>query len=513
MKKVLTLLFMMSTMSMIFAQMHDGRFNDFTELDTISISGTAIVLETNLEHSIYYLDSDDDGVADYHLNFGPIWYSPDSSAEVRPGNGDNITIIGGLRDSSRLGEQTVVVYNINGEFWRDPFYSNWNNLGHYDHKMRNHHSGRSSYGFGFNHDSTVTVSLSGVALIDSTYYMNHYFLDVDNDGTPDYSLNFGPFWYQPESETVRPKNGATISIIGGQIETSLDVPTIIVYEIDGLLWRDSSSIGTHFGGGWLSGDMDSSRTFHSPFDRGDNMTVHSGWNNGGGHGHMGGGSRYQDSLFCQIFEIVPENVPNRNEMNVFASYEINMIQIDGSNLMMSSHMMGEHLSFANNVDYKFHYSDSQIEMYDGDEQEIIAQYWNDVSASWVTIDASIDTENNTVAFSSTDVNNIIVLTTTTSVTSKEDEITKSPSDFSLSQNYPNPFNPSTDIAFTLNNNAQVTLSIYNIVGEKVATLINEYKSAGAYTVNFNASQLSSGVYFYELKTDAIRLVKKMSLLK
>jgi len=87
------------------------------------------------------------------------------------------------------------------------------------------------------------------------------------------------------------------------------------------------------------------------------------------------------------------------------------------------------------------------------------------------------------------------------------------STFSLSQNYPNPFNPSTKIFFTLKNNSNVTLSIYNIVGEKVAVVVNEYKNAGSFTVNYNASQLSSGVYFYELKADANRLVKKMILMK
>ncbi len=262
----------------------------------------------------------------------------------------------------------------------------------------------------------------------------------------------------------------------------------------------------------LNGNMDSAQTIHSPFDNGDNIKVHSGWNNGGSHGHMGGGNRLPDSLFCQLFEVAPENILDRDGMNVFASYEINIFQEDGDNWMMDDNWRSEHMTFANDVEYNFHYSDLQLDMYKGDENSIVVKYWDDASTSWATIDATVDLINNTVSFSSPDVSNLVILSAS-KVTAVEDEVTALPTEFTLSQNYPNPFNPSTKIAFTLSSNSQVSLTIYNIVGEKVATLVNEYKSAGAYTVNFNATQLSSGVYFYELKADATRLVKKMSLLK
>ncbi len=241
------------------------------------------------------------------------------------------------------------------------------------------------------------------------------------------------------------------------------------------------------------------------------MTVHSGWNNRDGHGGMGG-NHLPDSLFCQMFETIPEDVPNSNGMNIFASYEVNMFSSDGRNLMTDDRMMNQYFRFTNSIDYSFHYSDLQLEEYNVDESSIKVKYWDDVSENWVTVDATVDVESNIVNFSSSDVSNMIVLSAS-KITAVGDEATTLPIEFSLSQNYPNPFNPSTKIAYTLGNNAQVTLTIYNIVGEKVATLVNEYKNAGTYTVNFNASTLSSGVYFYEIKADAIRLVKKMSLLK
>jgi hypothetical protein len=88
-----------------------------------------------------------------------------------------------------------------------------------------------------------------------------------------------------------------------------------------------------------------------------------------------------------------------------------------------------------------------------------------------------------------------------------------PDDFNLSQNYPNPFNPTTTIAFSLPIANLVTLKVYNILGQEVATLVNEEMKAGSSTVNFNGSHLASGVYFYKLAAGSFTSVKKLSLLK
>ena len=87
------------------------------------------------------------------------------------------------------------------------------------------------------------------------------------------------------------------------------------------------------------------------------------------------------------------------------------------------------------------------------------------------------------------------------------------SSFVLSQNYPNPFNPTTNIGFRVANFGLVTLKIYDVLGKEVATLVNEYKSAGEYKVEFDASVLPSGVYFYQLKAGSFVETKKMVLLR
>ena len=86
-------------------------------------------------------------------------------------------------------------------------------------------------------------------------------------------------------------------------------------------------------------------------------------------------------------------------------------------------------------------------------------------------------------------------------------------DFKLEQNYPNPFNPETKISFSIPVESKVRLEIFNVLGKKVATLINGVKSAGNYTIIFNASNLSSGIYLSRLVTPNLTISKKMSLLK
>lgn len=96
---------------------------------------------------------------------------------------------------------------------------------------------------------------------------------------------------------------------------------------------------------------------------------------------------------------------------------------------------------------------------------------------------------------------------------EENSISGIPVDFNLSQNYPNPFNPTTNIRFDIPNSGNVTLKVYNELGKEVNTLVNSYKNAGSYEINFDASSLSSGVYFYKLDVDGFTSTKKMLLVK
>jgi len=88
-----------------------------------------------------------------------------------------------------------------------------------------------------------------------------------------------------------------------------------------------------------------------------------------------------------------------------------------------------------------------------------------------------------------------------------------PSDFILEQNYPNPFNPSTKIRYSIPEYSFVTLKVFNLLGEEIETLVNGEQNAGVYEATFDASNLSSGIYFYTLSTDNFTSTNKMLLLK
>jgi len=100
-----------------------------------------------------------------------------------------------------------------------------------------------------------------------------------------------------------------------------------------------------------------------------------------------------------------------------------------------------------------------------------------------------------------------------SSTSTKDDGRGTMDEFALAQNYPNPFNPSTQIRFTLDAGRQTTLKVYDVLGREVATLVNGTMAAGAHSVTFDASNLTSGVYMYKLEAGGMTMTKRMTLVK
>jgi hypothetical protein len=99
------------------------------------------------------------------------------------------------------------------------------------------------------------------------------------------------------------------------------------------------------------------------------------------------------------------------------------------------------------------------------------------------------------------------------ITGVKDKPVNTVEGFRLFQNYPNPFNPITSIQYAVGSRQFVTLKIYDVLGNEIATLVNEEKSAGHYTVEFDGSKLSSGIYFYQMKAGSFTATKKLILLK
>ena len=110
-------------------------------------------------------------------------------------------------------------------------------------------------------------------------------------------------------------------------------------------------------------------------------------------------------------------------------------------------------------------------------------------------------------------NNTINIYNLTSVGVEGNNLLSSPEEFSLSQNYPNPFNPSTTISWQSPVGSYQTLKVFDVLGNEVATLVNEYKTAGSYSVTFDAGNLSSGIYYYTISAGDFHQTKKLVLLK
>jgi hypothetical protein len=100
-----------------------------------------------------------------------------------------------------------------------------------------------------------------------------------------------------------------------------------------------------------------------------------------------------------------------------------------------------------------------------------------------------------------------------SLTDVDENLTSVPASYQLLQNYPNPFNPETNIRYSVPKGTKVTLKVYDVLGNEVATLVNEFKNAGEYNMRWQPSNVSSGVYFYELRTDEFVKTNKMILLR
>lgn len=112
---------------------------------------------------------------------------------------------------------------------------------------------------------------------------------------------------------------------------------------------------------------------------------------------------------------------------------------------------------------------------------------------------------------STGFTNTLIAIRDTGLVSVENEET--PTEFGLEQNYPNPFNPSTTISYTIPSDDFVSLKIYDVLGEEITILVNENQAAGRYNVEFNATVLPSGVYFYKIQTGVFSSTKKLILSK
>lgn len=469
-------------------------------LRMITVTGKVEVDSSHFQ-TLYYLDTNNDGKADYHLAFGPPWYQPASGAK-RPKNGDVVTVVGAVMNPQMMiMPPALVVFEINGLKWRDPIEvggHGWNGHDMWD-----------------DHGDTLTVR--GVVLIDTTYFYEHYFLDTNNDGKPDYQLGFGPPWYTPASGAKRPNAGDAVTIFGRVHDDGMmGYDMLVVYKINGLEWRPLTGPAP-WGGMWMRRDHRDSLRVYCVNDSASWMHFPSGHMGMGGMG-MG---MWPDSVFMQLWRIHPDSLPGLHHDGHFAGFYVNVNDPQGNSMMGRQMGWGRgHMRFEKAQRFRFQYRDEDWRNLGLSENGLTVRVWNSDMQQWQNVSGvTINTSTNTVTFISADLNSYYALNAPKVVTNVDDFASGAvPEKFALEQNYPNPFNPSTTIRFALPQESLVKLEIFNVLGQKVATLVNAVRPAGEHTLQWNGVDDSgklatSSVYLMRLQAGNEVMLRRMTLMK
>ncbi len=204
--------------------------------EEVTLSGWAIVVDNpDPCRDAYFIDEENDGVADYRLGFGPPDYEPPSGAEL-PLNGDEIDIVGGELFRGHPGDvPMVIVFEINGLVWFVP-----DSLG----GQHNSHGGQWHQDHnGCNYAGPTSIEAEGYVVVDENANgHNQYGLDIDADDVADFRLTYGVMSYSPGNGSDRPVEGDWVEIVGGLIDHCPGLPTIVVYAQNSDFWREPGDI-------------------------------------------------------------------------------------------------------------------------------------------------------------------------------------------------------------------------------------------------------------------------------
>jgi hypothetical protein len=323
------------------------------------------------------------------------------------------------------------------------------------------HGNHGGHGGGGHHFEIVELSGTCITEVSDSGRV-HYFLDVDADAVADYRLGFGPEDYQPEGLT-RPNNGDAIAIIGG-LMTHGEPPLVVVFILNGAEWRPMPN----------------------PAGGGD------GYHGGDGGGRAEGYGCDSDLTWVELSGAV-------TEVTIYNRFVY--LAIDNDNDNVSDYV----------IDFGDNYSpNSAIIPSVGDNVDVIGGLLGctanqDNAPFWVVVyevNAEFwrepgDTEGLTPITGS----------------AVNPEPTPVPVTHLVAKNYPNPFNPTTTISFATPISGLVKVSVFDILGREVTTLVNENLTVGNYTATWNAVSMPSGMYLYRVSVNDQQITNRMLLLK
>jgi hypothetical protein len=382
-----------------------------------------------------------------------------------------------------LGEAsppTVVVFEIDGDMWRpsnEYGMMGWNGMPVWAEQ----------------HD---TLSVAGRVLVDTTYFYHHYFIDVNADNKPEYQLGFGPSWYVPASGATRPGDGDFVTV-GGWLHERQGIDMLVVEQLNGLAWR-SASAAAPWAGTWMHAGHADTTFAYCVNDSLSWMAFPPGH-----MGHMMHGGRWPDSTFVQFWEVHPDSLPSHQGFEFVSGYFVDIQNPSGETMMNGSfgraHGM---MSFNKPHLIRFHYHHDDLVDYELSEDGLDLWHWDDDAEMWVRLETANHIQSmELIEVSDADLHGHYAIGVRSVITSVENP---KPSELQANQfdltAYPNPFKTGTTISFDLPQDSNVDLSIYDLSGRRIKTLLYAYRAAGEHSVVFYPDQLPAGVYVFQIQT-------------
>ncbi len=340
-----------------------------------------------------------------------------------------------------------------------------------------------------------------------------YYLDTVGNGSKNYQLFFGPYWYKPKNGLTKPTDGQNITAKGIKFNFS-NPPMFVVYIINDSLWRDTSGVEP-WSGNWIHKNDTDSTKIYCPTDSLSFMHLPP---NVMGTGMMGNGMMWTDSLFCQFEQMMPDSIPGTTKGQSLIGFHIDMSNPSGSTMMDMGNQNNGMMPMKQGVRCTFNIPADSLTRRGLTMSQLSVRYM-DKSGNWnVIVSVNADAQNNTISFTQSNLYSFYDVVPT-SVTAINTENSTVPVQYNLYQNYPNPFNPGTKIKYSIPYESHITLKIYDILGKEIKELVNETQTPGVHLVNFNAADLTSGIYFYRITAASLKnksqftSVKKLILIK
>ena len=289
---------------------------------------------------------------------------------------------------------------------------------------------------------------------------------------------------------------------------SLNPPMVAVYEINGKKWRDS--IGAPgWSGRWMNRNINDTMRAYCPTDSVSYMGFARGFM---GSGMMGGGMMWPDSLFAEFEQMHPDSMPGMTRGRAVMGFHMDAFNPQGGMMMQGGSQGHGGMGFNTSVRMRFRVNPDSLKRR-GMTMSQMSLLYLDTDNQWKTATGqTTDLTTNSISIASTNVYSYYAVASS-AATAVQDQSNEIPKGFSLDQNYPNPFNPSTTITYSITQRGFATLKVYNNLGEQVASLVSQQLDPGTYKVQWNATNMASGVYLYRLEGNGLVVSRKMLLVK